>query len=230
MRAAVNWLKNNGHIKRNYHLTAHANVGTFYIVAGLASPEIYKEYEKNAKEEDAKKADFMGIVENSDEEKQPSTLQKQPSEDGEKNLCLSTFPDAGGGENSQNNIIGFPVGNSTISVDNSYTRSKTQRRAHFEQFKTPENLKKYILSATHRSRHDRNKYICPFCGSGTKKNGTGALSIDKQRGGTSWHCFACGRKGDIYDFAGYLYNVEDKNEQLQIVAQFVTGHPLFFTE
>ena len=226
-RAAIEWLENNLHITRTENKEAPASVGTFYLVTGIIAPAYYEGELKTTKAKSGKKADNTGIIEDSGEEKPPSTQQKPPSADGEKSACLSTFFDAGGTENNQNNIIGFPVGNSNISVDKSYTGPKTQSRANFEQFKTPQLLENYILSATRPSK-ERNKYICPFCGSGTKKNGTGALSIDKRRGGTSWKCFACGLSGDIFDFAGYLHNTDNKDEQLQIVAQFVNGKPLHY--
>lgn len=226
-RAAVNWLVKNGHIMQEGHEGTPASVGTFYTVMGLKYREIYQEYENPTKGKDAKNTDNTEKNGGGKKGKPPSTQQKPPSADGEKSPCLSAFFDAGGTENNRNNIIGFPVGNSNISVNNSYTGPKTQNRDNFEQFKTPQLLENYILSVTNRSR-ERNKYICPFCGSGTKKNGTGALSIDKRRGGTTWTCFSCGLHGDIFDFAGYLNGTTDKNEQLQIVAQFVNGKPLYY--
>ena len=226
-RGAIEWLENNCHITRTEHEGVPASVGTFYLVTGLISPEFYEGTYKTTKEKNAKKADNTGIIDSSGEEKPPSTPQKPPSADGEKSPCLSTFSEAGGVENSQNNNIGYPVGNSNTPVYNSNTGPKTTSRANFEQFKTKEALKNYILTFTEKSK-ERNKYICPFCGSGKGKNGTGALSIDNRRGGTTWTCFSCGHHGDIFDFAGYLNDTTDKNEQLQIVAQFVNGKPLYY--
>ena len=43
---------------------------------------------------------------------------------------------------------------------------------------------------------NRGFYICPLCGSGTHKNGTGALKIYND---IRWYCHACGNGGDIFD-------------------------------
>ena len=56
----------------------------------------------------------------------------------------------------------------------------------------------------------KNKYDCPFCGSGTGKNGTGALSLNESTDFTTWHCFVCGRGGDIIDFIKEHRNLNDK--------------------
>lgn len=50
-----------------------------------------------------------------------------------------------------------------------------------------------------------NKYICPFCKSGTGEHQTGAFSIAPS--GTAWHCFACGRGGDLLDLIKELENL-----------------------
>ena len=46
-------------------------------------------------------------------------------------------------------------------------------------------------------KHQRGKYICPLCGSGTGSHKTAAFSIDHD--GIHGHCFACGFHGDIFD-------------------------------
>ena len=48
-------------------------------------------------------------------------------------------------------------------------------------------------------------YVCPLCGSGTGKNGTGAFSLDEHSDGERWKCFACDKGGDIFD----LYEMRD---------------------
>ena len=45
-------------------------------------------------------------------------------------------------------------------------------------------LREYVEQITQPSR-GANMYVCPLCGSGTGKKGTGAFSIDGER----WHCF-----------------------------------------
>ena len=51
------------------------------------------------------------------------------------------------------------------------------------------------------------KFICPYCGSGTGKNGTPAFSLFDDN--TRFKCFSCGMSGDIYDLAKYL-NITQK--------------------
>ena len=55
-------------------------------------------------------------------------------------------------------------------------------------------------------------YVCPLCGSGTGKSGTGAFSI---KNGTSWKCFSCNAGGDIFDLYGAINGTTDHNEQLR---------------
>ena len=45
-----------------------------------------------------------------------------------------------------------------------------------------------------------NKYICPFCGSGSKKHKTPAFSIFTSKDGRGRYCcFSCNEQGDYYD-------------------------------
>ena len=62
-----------------------------------------------------------------------------------------------------------------------------------------EGLARYVEGITERSKG--NMYKCPICGSGEGKNHTGAFSIDP-KDPTRWHCFSCGRGGDIFDLIG----------------------------
>lgn len=58
-------------------------------------------------------------------------------------------------------------------------------------------------------------YCCPFCGSGTGQNGTGALKLYKTN---TWTCHACKKSGDVID----LYQQEtgaDYNTALSLLAQ-----------
>lgn len=74
------------------------------------------------------------------------------------------------------------------------TMNQKQAREEVKNF-----LKDEVESITEKSVKGGNgMYNCPFCGSGTGANGTGAFSIDK-KDTTKWHCFACGRGGDIID-------------------------------
>lgn len=76
---------------------------------------------------------------------------------------------------------------------------KSTKRGNFMQDYTLDTLKsclpQYLSTIT---KHRRGKqYNCPFCGSGTGKNGTPALSTYEDD--TQWKCFSCGAGGDIID-------------------------------
>lgn len=72
-------------------------------------------------------------------------------------------------------------------------------------------LRNYVESVTQKSK-GANLYVCPLCGSGTGKSGTGAFSI---KNGTSWKCFSCNAGGDIFDLYGAINGTTDHNEQLR---------------
>ena len=59
----------------------------------------------------------------------------------------------------------------------------------------------------------KDKYICPFCNSGTLKNKTGALTIYP----TNFYCFSCGKSGDIFNLMQELENIA-KNKVIQYAA------------
>lgn len=70
-------------------------------------------------------------------------------------------------------------------------------------------LRNYVERVTQKSKGAN--YICPLCGSGTGKSGTGAFSIK----GNSWKCFSCNAGGDIFDLYGAINKTTDHNEQLK---------------
>ena len=72
-------------------------------------------------------------------------------------------------------------------------------------------LRNYVESVTQKSK-GANLYVCPLCGSGTGKSGTGAFSI---KNGTNWKCFSCNAGGDIFDLYGAINGTTDHNEQLR---------------
>lgn len=76
-------------------------------------------------------------------------------------------------------------------------------------------LRGYVESVTQKSK-GANMYVCPICGSGSGRNGTGAFSI---KDGTSWKCFSCNAGGDIFDLYGAINGTEDRNAQLEGVCQ-----------
>lgn len=72
-------------------------------------------------------------------------------------------------------------------------------------------LRSYVESVTQKSK-GANMYVCPLCGSGSGRNGTGAFSI---KDGTSWKCFSCNEGGDIFDLIGKYEGITDYSEQLK---------------
>ena len=72
-------------------------------------------------------------------------------------------------------------------------------------------LKAYVERVTKKSKC--GMYVCPLCGSGTGKHGTGAFSIGGD--GTLWKCFKCGRKGDIFDLIGFCEGLPGFDSQLK---------------
>ena len=81
-------------------------------------------------------------------------------------------------------------------------------------------LKEYIETITSKGRN--GKYICPFCGSGTGKNKTAALSITKD--GLKWRCFACGAPsdhgGDIFDFYEMVNNCDRSTSARELLRMY----------
>lgn len=72
-------------------------------------------------------------------------------------------------------------------------------------------LRAYVESITQKSK-GANMYVCPLCGSGTRRHKTGAFSI---KNGTSWKCFSCNEGGDIFDLIGKYEGIADYSEQLK---------------
>lgn len=54
-------------------------------------------------------------------------------------------------------------------------------------------------------RKDGSMYICPFCGSGKGKEGTGALKVYPTN---SWYCHACNKSGDVLDLIQQVYGLD----------------------
>ena len=71
-----------------------------------------------------------------------------------------------------------------------------------------ETLKKFLLDyieeITKKSK-SRNQYICPLCNSGTGANGTGAFTFNPEW--NNFHCFACGKSGDIFTLYAEMNNL-----------------------
>ena len=69
-------------------------------------------------------------------------------------------------------------------------------------------------------------WVCPYCGSGDKKNFTAAFHID---GRTRFNCFSCGEHGDIFDLVGYIEELPDDfkknyNRALKIMRPYLEGN------
>ena len=72
----------------------------------------------------------------------------------------------------------------------------------------------YIQEVTKKSK-SKNQYICPFCNSGTGRNGTGAFTYNPEW--NTYHCFACGESGDIFTLYAKLNKLSLENDFPQIV-------------
>lgn len=53
----------------------------------------------------------------------------------------------------------------------------------------------------------KNKYTCPYCGSGTGHRGTAAFTIHDDT--NMFHCYSCGEHGDIFKLIGKLEGIQD---------------------
>ena len=78
-------------------------------------------------------------------------------------------------------------------------------------------LKDYANQKLTKDPKLKDKFVCPFCGSGTGKNGTAALAIDDKSGGIYWRCFSCGEHGDIFDLVGKVENLPNKKDAFERV-------------
>ena len=60
-----------------------------------------------------------------------------------------------------------------------------------------EKIKYSISCGDYLEKAKHGGHICPFCGSGTGSHGTGGLQFYEDT--NTWHCFACGKSGDVID-------------------------------
>ncbi|MDE5936474.1 MAG: toprim domain-containing protein [Ruminococcus sp.] len=66
----------------------------------------------------------------------------------------------------------------------------------------------YVKEITEPSRNgSKNQYICPLCKSGTGKNRSGAFTVYPDT--NSYHCFACGASGDIFNLYGAVNQITE---------------------
>lgn len=70
----------------------------------------------------------------------------------------------------------------------------------------------FMNSITERDKQGSG-YICPFCGSGKGKHGTGIKAGTENS--RFFTCFNCGFKGDMFDFIKALYHCQTLKEQIE---------------
>ena len=78
-----------------------------------------------------------------------------------------------------------------------------------------------ILDAmTERDRTGKG-YVCPVCGSGSGKNGTGLVPVKNRPG--YYHCFnnGCNFHGDILELVGQAYHLQDAVEQVRKAGELI---------
>ena len=76
-------------------------------------------------------------------------------------------------------------------------------------------IRRRISCTDYLTKSKGGLYVCPYCGSGTGKHGTGALKVYDTN---TWTCHACGKSGDVID----LYQQQtgaDHNTALYLLAQ-----------
>ena len=110
-------------------------------------------------------------------------------------------------------------------------RSTDIRRINILGFEHKDELKELlsdymeILEEQDKTEHRGDDYwVCPFCGSGNRKNYTAAFHIN----GTKYNCFSCGENGDIFDLVGHIENLPDNfikqyNRTLKIMRPYLDG-------
>ena len=66
----------------------------------------------------------------------------------------------------------------------------------------------YVREITKPSRNGgKNQYICPLCNSGTGSHHSGAFTVYPDT--NSYHCFACGANGDIFNLYEEVNHISD---------------------
>ena len=69
-----------------------------------------------------------------------------------------------------------------------------------EAIKSSLTCDKYLTKSKH------GNYCCPFCGSGTGPNKSGALEYYPKT--NTWYCFSCHEGGDVIDLLEHEYNTD----------------------
>ncbi|MDE6425474.1 MAG: toprim domain-containing protein [Ruminococcus sp.] len=97
---------------------------------------------------------------------------------------------------------------------------------------TTERLKSFLLDyvneITQPSRNGgKNQYICPLCSSGTGSHHSGAFTVYPDT--DSYHCFACGANGDIFNLYGEINRISDFKtiaEELSAKYNILSSQPI----
>ena len=76
----------------------------------------------------------------------------------------------------------------------------------------------------HLTASKNNMYNCPYCGSGTGPNGTGAFGIVKENS-TRFKCLACNKTGDIFELIGQVEGITNFKDQKKRVFDLYGAGP-----
>ena len=76
-------------------------------------------------------------------------------------------------------------------------------------------IRSMISCKDYLEKSPKGNYCCPFCGSGTGPNRSGALQYYENT--NTWHCFSCDRTGDVIDLEQHKTGA-DYNEALSLLA------------
>lgn len=85
-------------------------------------------------------------------------------------------------------------------------------------------IREHLRDELTPDRHERGKYICPFCGSGEGRNKTGAFSIMPD--GIHGQCFSCSRIGDIFDVVAAKEGISLSEATKRLIDRYGTGRRL----
>lgn len=84
-----------------------------------------------------------------------------------------------------------------------------------------EDYKRFILDELEPAKNQRNKYICPICGSGTGKNRTAGFSVNPDY---TAHCYACDFHGDIFDLYGKRDGIDAAEARRRVLEKYGDGN------
>lgn len=79
-------------------------------------------------------------------------------------------------------------------------------------------LKQNIVYELEPAKHDKGKYVCPLCGSGTGRNRTAACVLNDN---FTIHCFSCGFHGDIIDLYAAQHGTDKKDAIKAVMQKYV---------